>query len=554
MLKRFLVMFSLAIPLYCHGQSYADSPFYKRVPAVPSTAHVEGWSHGSIKANGIVIDLSVSEPSSSLDRDDLRGGSIHSWVDRNMPSHVFHYYRQYNQLNLVFGYDLHVEPVQGTDEIRCTFSTLTDPNELPEMAWPRDKYIPVVALPGELTPLVIKSGDVIAITTLPLGEGRISVVHYLRLARADMTPNSAQLEGSDTSDTTGESRTDLLQKVEQRFKNANTFDVKGTASAAIPGSSWRATYEFETQGAQPTFLPLSVRKPSMQEISQVGKLAEARINPDATDPKPQRGFMMAPLGRFADITRRLIEAENIGTESITFQGHVHTCEVIDALYDASPELKPHSQTMHKYYFIDPSDLLVLRETQSNPDNLEWTADITSISFDQAPSPSMVQALQRFANQPKDRPDWVGRSIPDLKLAQLSGSSVSLAELRGKPMLLDFWGSYCAPCRRTTLHAQELARQYKSSGLTVLTVTQDSAEDARLWTEHYHVSLPVLLDPDRAAFKAFDVPGVPATILVDATGKVVHYWVGLDDPSSMDSAVSATLQARSISVIDSDKRP
>jgi hypothetical protein len=58
-----------------------------------------------------------------------------------------------------------------------------------------------------------------------------------------------------------QSRVDLVQRVADRFKNANSFDVKGTASAVIPGSSWRATYDFETQGAQPAFLPLTVRDP-----------------------------------------------------------------------------------------------------------------------------------------------------------------------------------------------------------------------------------------------------------------------------------------------------
>jgi peroxiredoxin len=60
---------------------------------------------------------------------------------------------------------------------------------------------------------------------------------------------------------------------------------------------------------------------------------------------------------------------------------------------------------------------------------------------------------------------------------------------------------------------------------VLTLTQDTAQDAKLWTDYIHVSLPVLLDPDGGAFKAFDVQGVPVTILVDENGKVVHYWVG-----------------------------
>jgi hypothetical protein len=81
-----------------------------------------------------------------------------------------------------------VEPVQGTDEIRCTFSALTDPDELPENAWRRDKDVPVVALSADLTPVVIKSGDAIAFTMLPLGPGKVAVVHYLRLTRTDLAP------------------------------------------------------------------------------------------------------------------------------------------------------------------------------------------------------------------------------------------------------------------------------------------------------------------------------------------------------------------------------
>ena len=88
---------------------------------------------------------------------------------------------------------------------------------------------------------------------------------------------------------------------------------------------------------------------------------------------------------------------------------------------------------------------------------------------------------------------------------------------------------------------------------MLTLTQDTAQDAKLWIDYNHVSLPVVLDPDGTAFKAFDVQGVPVTILADENGKVVHYWVGLDDPSSMDSVVSGTLQGHSLSTIDSEPR-
>jgi hypothetical protein len=232
-----LLVFSLAVPLSVLCQSYADSPFYKKVPAVPSTARVEGWSHGSIKANGIVIDLSISEPSSSSDREAISGpGLTNSWVDRNKHPPVFHYFTQNVRLNAVFGYDLLVEPVPGTDQIRCTFSALTDPAELPETSWRRDQNIPVVPLPGSLAPIILQSGQAIAITILPLAEPSIAVTHYLRLTRTDLTPDPAQPQDPDTSADSAEPRTDLLQKIEQRFKNAGTFDVKGTASADIPGS------------------------------------------------------------------------------------------------------------------------------------------------------------------------------------------------------------------------------------------------------------------------------------------------------------------------------
>jgi len=97
---------------------------------------------------------------------------------------------------VAFAYDLLVEPIPDTDEIRCTFSALTDPDELPESAWPRDKSVPVVALPGDLTPFVIKSGGVIAFTTLPLGPVKIAVDHYLRLTRVDLEEQLRDLSNS----------------------------------------------------------------------------------------------------------------------------------------------------------------------------------------------------------------------------------------------------------------------------------------------------------------------------------------------------------------------
>jgi hypothetical protein len=189
MLNRFLLIIPLAIPLCGYSQSYADSPFYKIVSAVPSTARAEGQNI-STTANGIAIDVSMLEPAPFTPR------LTNAWADRSTPEHIFHYFRQYDELNAVFGYDLRVEPIQGTNQIRCTFSALSDPIEQPPNKFQRlglglrKKDIPVVALPGDLSPFVIKSGDAISITTLPRGPGKIAVVQYLRLIRTDPAHDS----------------------------------------------------------------------------------------------------------------------------------------------------------------------------------------------------------------------------------------------------------------------------------------------------------------------------------------------------------------------------
>jgi hypothetical protein len=185
MFNRFLLIIPLAIPLCGYSQGYADSPFYKIVSAVASTARALGRAPGGI-ANGTVIDISMLEPAPFIPM------LTKAWVDRGTPEHIFHYFRHYLELNAVFGYDLRVEPIQGTDQIRCTFTTLTDPiDEPPDNFLPlRRKDIPVVALPGDLSPFVIKSGDAISITTLPRGPGKIAVVQYLRLTRTDLAHDS----------------------------------------------------------------------------------------------------------------------------------------------------------------------------------------------------------------------------------------------------------------------------------------------------------------------------------------------------------------------------
>jgi cytochrome c biogenesis protein CcmG, thiol:disulfide interchange protein DsbE len=335
-----------------------------------------------------------------------------------------------------------------------------------------------------------------------------------------------------------QSRVDLLRRVEDHYEKSDTFDVKGVATATIPKTSWRISYEFETQGSQPTLLPANIRGTSMQTITETGHgLRAVRTDPNANDPEPQQGFETSIFGNYNEIARHLMSAKKMGSEVVYLEGRSYSCEIIDAKYDTSPGFKPHSSSKQKRLIVDPSRLLVLAEAERSGDGIKWEANVTSMSFNAAPSQALIQTLEQRVSIGNERSAWIGHALPNLTLSELSGGTVTLPNLLGKPILLDFWGSYCNPCKSVTLHSQDLLKRYRPSGLVVLTITQDSASNARRWTSYNHVDLPVLLDPEGIAFKAFGIQGVPTTILIGKDGKIIHYVVGID-PTLVDSALEA----------------
>ena len=209
---------------------------------------------------------------------------------------------------------------------------------------------------------------------------------------------------------------------------------------------------------------------------------------------------------------------------------------MEAIYDTSPEFKPHSSTSKKRFWIDPATLWVLKEAVPSDAVGEWTFDVTSMAFDKGVPSLLVEGLKGSASQSKVRPNWVGRNIPNVMLRSLSGEPVNLASFRGEPTLIDFWASWCVTCRHSFALSEELGKTYQQAGLCVLSVTQDSTEDARAWQAFHHLSLPTLLDIDGSAFKAFEIPGVPVVILIDDRGAVVKYWVGVYDEADVQSTV------------------
>ena len=116
---------------------------------------------------------------------------------------------------------------------------------------------------------------------------------------------------------------------------------------------------------------------------------------------------------------------------------------------------------------------------------------------------------------------VGSSVPDIKLRDLNGKTVNLASLKGKVVVLDFWASWCGPCRRSMPAIKEIYKKYKDKGLEVYAVSVDTDKDAWLKAIKDDATTWVhVIDDNNAVAKAWQVAYIPNTYLIDKTGKVI----------------------------------
>jgi len=122
----------------------------------------------------------------------------------------------------------------------------------------------------------------------------------------------------------------------------------------------------------------------------------------------------------------------------------------------------------------------------------------------------------------------GMPAPALSLAALEdgGKAVTLAGLKGSVVYVDFWASWCVPCRLSMPALDELYRRNKSRGFAVVGVNKDaSAADARRFATRVPVTFPLVADAADAAARGFDVKAMPSGYLLDRKGVVRHVHRG-----------------------------
>jgi cytochrome c biogenesis protein CcmG/thiol:disulfide interchange protein DsbE len=138
---------------------------------------------------------------------------------------------------------------------------------------------------------------------------------------------------------------------------------------------------------------------------------------------------------------------------------------------------------------------------------------------------------------------LGRPAPPIDLVDLDGRRIQLSDYRGDPVIVNFWASWCIPCRdEFPLFVQALA-EHQKDGLQILGIThEDTPSDARAFAQRMGGTWPMLPDPANVAWTAYLGAGVPTTYFVDADGIVQDFSLGAVTRSGLATQLARIMPA------------
>jgi thiol-disulfide isomerase/thioredoxin len=119
----------------------------------------------------------------------------------------------------------------------------------------------------------------------------------------------------------------------------------------------------------------------------------------------------------------------------------------------------------------------------------------------------------------------GALAPGFQLHSAASTDLSLSDLKGQVVLINFWASWCGPCRQEMPILEQLYKKYKAAGFTLLGVNvEPKSGDAEGFLKSTPVSFPILFDPDSKVSRLYEVSGMPSTVILDRSGKVryIHH--------------------------------
>lgn len=150
---------------------------------------------------------------------------------------------------------------------------------------------------------------------------------------------------------------------------------------------------------------------------------------------------------------------------------------------------------------------------------------------------------RTAKAASLKPDKERHSAPDFALKDADGKTVRLSDYKGKVVLLDFWATYCGPCKVEIPWFMDFERKHKDQGFSVLGVDMDDEgwDAVKPFVNDVGINYRIVVGNDSTAEKFGGIEALPTTFLIDRDGKIADVHVGLTNKSDFENAIEQLLQ-------------
>ena len=239
-----------------------------------------------------------------------------------------------------------------------------------------------------------------------------------------------------------------------------------------------------------------------------------------------------------------VSAKITGEEQVEVDGQKYDCYVVEARLDTitlpgSIEMANGIQKL----WVDKVSKLTLKQTMTAtmqggsltaPAQMNEATTVISQKLDAPMTDAMfnftppegAKLVPEFTGGVKANSDLTGQAAADFKLKSVDGKDFSLQDLHGKFVLLDFWATWCMPCRHDLQVMEKIHQEFHKKGLIVLGI--DGDEDADTVNEFLptaKLSYPILLTAASGVITSYSVKAFPTVVLIDADGKIVFYHVG-----------------------------
>jgi len=259
-----------------------------------------------------------------------------------------------------------------------------------------------------------------------------------------------------------------------------------------------------------------------------------------------------PLLALASVNEHVHAATLLGTDTVRTTAGAVTCRKLQVEYEPDTT-RPSVHLRPRVLWVDEARRIVLRDSVTadlqNPQmgqllNVVDTRFVLANTTDGGPDSlyvfrrqAGVRRVDRIGAPGMEPPDLAGQPAKDFTLSTLDGKRVTLSKLRGQVVVLDFWATWCGPCRRWLPTVAKLSRELTGRGVRIFAVNlHEPVPQVRSYLAQSKIVVPVLLDADGKIGLDYGAQSIPLTVIVGRDGKIVHSLLGLHPEADLRAAL------------------